>query len=278
MKNLKSYLFCLIILFAFETVSAQTLNMQSIPTDKMWFGFNFDKPFYSIDDEFSFFSGVYQLSLNIPVSSKLNIISGVPLLVSSYERDYGIWGKSKFDKNDVGNIFIGLQTNHSSMKNKRSIVTFGLYLPTASKEAAFNGLLTDYYNLQKFIPHYLGVYFNYAFHKINHEGYNFGFELGPNIIFPTEGEGSKTELFVHYGLGGGFNVNRLLIKTEFTGMFIVSEEAQTFGDRFVNLFNLGAQWEGNTVTPELYYRIYLTNNISEVIDGVLGIGVSVSIN
>ncbi len=278
MKNIGSFTFYLIIIFAFSTTSAQTLNLQSMPTEKMEFGFIFAKPFYSNNLEFSFFSGVYQFSLSIPISSKLNILSGVPLIISSYEEDYGIRGKSKFDKNDVGNIFIALQTNYDAVENKRSILTFGLYLPTASKEAAVNGLYTDYYNLQKFIPDYLGVYFNYAFHKLNAKGFNFGFELGPNIIIPTEDGSSKTELFIHYGIGAGLQAERLLIKTELNGIFIVSEEAQIFGDRFVNLFNIGALWNGDTVTPELYYRIYLSKNINEALDGVLGIGVKVSID
>ncbi len=83
---------------------------------------------------------------------------------------------------------------------------------------------------------------------------------------------------MHYGLSAGYQLDRLLIKTELTGVVIVSEEAQTFGDRFVNLFNFGAQWKEGIVTPQLFYRIYLTDYINESVDGVLGIGVTVSID
>ncbi len=190
MKNQSSCLLYLIIFLIIDTVSAQTLNFQTIPTDKMQFGFSFDKPFYSHSINPSTLSGVYQLSLNIPVSSKLNIIGEVPFIINSYEADYGFYNY-KYDENGFGNIFIGFQTNRNPFETKRSIVTFGLYLPTADEKAAFNGLSADYYNLQKFFPHYFGIYFNYAFHDLNPEGFNFGLEAGPNIIFPTEGTGAK---------------------------------------------------------------------------------------
>jgi len=76
----------------------------------------------------------------------------------------------------------------------------------------------------------------------------------------------------------GYQINKLLISTEFIGVAIISQQADTFGDRFVNMFNLGAQWKEDVITPKVFYKIYLREEMRDMIDGVLGLGVSVSID
>jgi len=219
-------------------------------------------------------SGVYQLSFNIPLSSKLNITGNIPYISSDYEIDYGYY-TYKYDRNGIGNIFVGVQTNPGTIEDSKSFVTFGIFLSTADERTAYSGLYTNYYDLQKFTPDALGLYFNYAHHKIINV-FNYGFEVGPNILIPT-GEFSETELFIHFGVDAGYQINKLLISTEFIGVAIISQQADTFGDRFVNMFNLGAQWKEDVITPKVFYKIYLREEMRDMIDGVLGLGVSVSI-
>ena len=275
--NKKTCLFYLIMFVISNMISAQTLDLQIIPGNKMQYGFSFMKPFISDDASRTILSGNYNLSLDIPISSKLNIISKIPFINTNYEYD-NIFGKYSYSKNGLGNIFIGLQTNPLIMNDEKSVFTFGIYLPSASDKPPYDGALTDYYYFSSYIPNYFSFYFNYAFHKINAEGFSYGFELGPNLLIPTKKNNSQTELFAHYGLLAGYQINKLQLNLEFVGVAIISEEIENFGDRFVNMVNIGAQWRESVVTPEVFYKIYLRSEIRHNINGILGIGVKISLD
>lgn len=272
--NIKTILFFLFMIL--DVLSAQTLDLQTIPSNKKQFGISFNKPFFSTDRNLSTLSGVYQLYANIPLSSKLNIIGNIPYINTSYDFYYP-FGHYSFSASGLGNVFIGLQTKPKVLENRRSTFTFGLYLPTASEEASYNGALSDYYYFSKYIPNSIGLHFNYAYHYINTEGFNYGLELGPNLLIATKGS-SETELFIHYGIITGYQINKLLLNLEVVGVAIISEDIENFGDRFINMLNIGAQWRGTVVTPKVFYKIYLRDEIRHTVDGVLSIGVNVSID
>lgn len=272
----KSSLLYLIIFLLSNIISAQTLDLQTIPSNKMQYGFSFNKPFISGNANMTFLSGNYSLSLNIPVSSKLNIIGKIPFVNTSYEYDY-FFGKYSYSENGFGNIFVGLQTNSQIVNNEKSVFSFGFYLPTASETFSFYGALTDYYYYSEYIPNTFSFYFNYAFHKLNAQGFNYGLEIGPNLLIPTKKNNSEAELLAHYGILTGYQINKLLLNVEFTGIAIITEDIENFGDRFVNMVNIGAQWKESVVTPKIFYKIYLRSEIRHNIDGILSIGVNVSI-
>ena len=258
-------------------LSAQTLDLQAIPNDKIQFGFNFNKAFYTSNTDMSTLSGVYQLYVNVPVSSKLNIIADIPYLNTSFDVNFG-FGQLSYNENGFGNIFLGIQTKPKIMDERRSIFTFGLFLPTAAEQASVNGLFADYYSFSKYLPNTFNFYFNYAYHYLNTEGFNYGLELGPNLLIPTESSSYETELFAHYGIIAGYQINKLLLNLEVTGIVVISQEVDNFGDRFMHALSIGAQWRETTVTPKIFYKIYLRDDISKNVDGVLGIGVNISID
>ncbi len=280
MRNLKTFMVYMILFVSVSMLSAQTLDLQNIPNDKMQFGISYDKAFYSneySDYNMSALSGVYQINANIPISSKFNIIGDIPYVITNYEINFVGFSQS-FSENGIGNIFIGLQTNSKLVNNKKSIFTLGLYLPTCSKNGALWGLLADDYYFPKYYPNLFSMYFNYAYHKINTQGFNYGFELGPDLSIPTKSNYNKTELYIHYGVIGGYQINKLLFNLEFLGYGIITEHVNNFGDRFINMVNIGAQWKGTTITPKIFYKIYLRNDIRHTVDGVLGLGATVSID
>lgn len=268
----------LILLIPFNILVAQSLNLQMSPSDKTQLGLNFDKPYYNSDFDLSTLSGVFQLHVNIPVSSKFNIIGNIPFINSSYEVDYGYGGNYSYDENGLGNIFIGMQTNPEIVDHRRSIITFGLFLPTGDEDVAFEGLFTNYYDLQKYFVNFLGLYFNYAYQKNNADGINYGIEVGPNILIPTEDNGSETEVFLHYGFDLGYQIEKILVNVEFLGLGIITQDADNFDDRLIHSLAFGGQWNAGIITPKVYYRIYLKEEIKEMIDGVLGLGINISFN
>ncbi|MFZ0453189.1 MAG: hypothetical protein WAM24_05510 [Ignavibacteriaceae bacterium] len=280
MWNLKTLMVHMILFVSVSMLSAQTLNLQNIPNDKMQFGISYNKAFYSTaysDYKMSTLSGVYQLNANIPISSKLNIIGDIPYVITNFELNFVDFSQS-FSENGIGNIFIGLQTNSKLVNNKKSIFTFGLYLPTCSENGAVWGLLADDYFFPKYYPNSFSIYFNYAYHKIDTQGLNYGLELGPDLLIPTKSSSNETELLIHYGVVGGYQIDKLLLNLEFLGFGIITEHTDNIGDRFINMVNIGAQWKGSTITPKIFYKIYLRDEIRHTVDGVLGLGATVSID
>ncbi len=272
-----SAIIILLILLLVVSINAQTLDMQAIPANKVQIGLNYDKGFYSDRYDFSTSSGIIGLSLNIPVSSKFNLISYIPFINSSYKIN-NYYGPALRHESGLGNIFIGLQSNKLPVNNKRSIVTFGVYLPTVWEDAGYLGSFANYYYSQQFSQSMVGIYFNYAYHKIVDEGFSWGLELGPNFYISTDRRYRKTNLTIHYGLGAGYSFSDISLRGEFVGMGLLTGSPNTFGDMFAHLLDLGAQWNGTVLKPKIFYRIYLSDNFKYFINGGLGVGVSVIFN
>ena len=161
--------------------------------------------------------------------------------------------------------------------NNGSVGSFGLFLPTADEDIGFFGILTNYYDIHKYASDLLTIYGNYAYHNLLSQGVRFGLEIGPNLMIPTKGKGD-TELFIHYGLTAGFQGNKFAIFTELVGLVIITEDSDEFSDRFVHSIDLGATYISNSISPGVFYKLYLKENLSDIVKGVLGIKIDVSVN
>ena len=90
----------------------------------------------------------------------------------------------------------------------------------------------------------------------------------------TKGGGRDTELFIHYGYTVGFQGENFAIFTELVGLVIITE----FSDCFINSIDLGATYISNSISPGVFYKLYLKEDLSDIVDGVLGIKIDVSVN
>ena len=228
------------------------------------------RPVFKRDADLSTLSGVYDFSLNIPLSETLNIVGSVPYVTFAFGDNDAESG--------VGNIYIGLQTR-SGIKNKKgSVGSFGLFLPTADEEVGFFGFVTDFYDGHKYASDLLTIYGNFAYYNLSSQGARFGLEIGPNLMIPTKGEGRDTELFMHYGLTAGFQRKTFVLFTELVGLVIISEDVDEFSDRFVHSIVLGGTYIRNVISPGVFYKLYLKEDFSDIIEGVLGIKINISVN
>ncbi len=255
----------------FSAVSAQTFLFQSLPQDNAQVGLRYLRPFFEGDDDLTVLSGVYDLSVSIPVGSKFHLVGSLPF--STFDSGNGS-GES-----DIGDIYVGLQIQRKPSDERSSVTSLGVFLPTApsdGSEATFLGLFTNFYELQKYLPDVLTLYGNYAFRSSKPGGAIFGFEIGPNFLIPTE-DGGDSELFLHYGLTAGFQMTQLAIIGEFAGIAVITEDVDDFGDRLTHVLAFGAQWTGNRLRPGIFYKLYLDEDLSDSVDGVLGIKLDVSL-
>ncbi len=113
---------------------AQTYLLQDIPKDKTQLSLLFMRPIIK-DSDLSPLSGIYDLSFNVPLKNKWNINGSLPYITSKYE-DYE-------SESGMGSIYIGTQKSLKLDEKQHSIVSFGLYLPTADEDAAWVGVLSN---------------------------------------------------------------------------------------------------------------------------------------
>jgi len=270
MKNqiFQTVIAVIFICLLFNSISAQTFLFQSQPKEKAQFGLRYMRPNFEGDDDMTTLSGIYDFYFNIPVKSTLNLVASLPY--STYSNDDDV------SDNDIGNLYIGLQSRSKFSGDKGTILSIGAFLPIASEDeylVYLTSAFTNYHQLQKYLPNTLILDMNFARFDSHSGGAFWGIEIGPNLWIPTkdDDEDNETELTVHYGISGGFQLSNLAIFAELVGLVILTEDYDEFSDRFYHTLGFGAQWTTGMVKPGIFYNIYLKEDLSDYIDGVLGI-------
>jgi hypothetical protein len=184
-----------------------------------------------------------------------------------------------YDKTALGNIYLGIQTRDSTSPNVGRNFSFGVFLPTSSKNETANvnffGLLTNYYDLQKYLPETIALYSNIAFRWYLENGIRFGLDVGPQYLINISDEGSGgSDFFLHYGLSAGVDINDFIIKSEFTGILILTGDAENFTDRFLNFLALGLSYTNFIVKPSIFYQFNLHEMYENLSSGSLGVKLS----
>lgn len=263
----------LILLFLlFSSLSAQTTMFHSIPADKSQFGIQYLRPDFDFDFDMSTLSGIYDFSLNAPVTSNMNLVISVPYISFSFDRID--------DENSIGNIYVGIQNRLRTDDKNNSALSLGLFIPTIPDDKMLIhmlGMFTNYHSIYKYTPDVLTIFANYAQHRSNANNFLFGFEIGPNICVPTEEDGGDTEIFMHYGFRMGMQSSTLIFFAELIGLAILTEEVDEFDDRFLHTVVFGGQWNDGRLKPGIFYKIYLKDDLQDFVDGVLGIKLDIGL-
>lgn len=257
-------------------VSAQSFILQDPPTDKPNLTLRYFRPHFKwAQSSLSFFSGAYDLTINIPISPKMNFVGSLPFAT--------IGGSDSESESEsaFGNISVGLLYKLKSTAENAATITFGVCTPTMSAKHAgpfFMGVYSDYFEFHKFFPKLLTLYGNLAYHVFNANGLLLNAEIGPYFMIPTESDDeSDTELLLHYGLAAGFRVNPIAFKVELAGHYFVTGKTENFEDRFMHMLAFGAQWSRGSIRPGIFYQVYLRKSFSDSISGVIGIKLEIDL-
>ena len=268
-SNFKTFAAGIFFSLLINCVTAQTYLFQGLPQPKPQLSLRFMHPDFKYGSDLSTLSGIYDLSVNIPISQKLNLVASFPYMTFKVNEN---------SESGVGNIFMGLQTYRELSKGASSVGSFGLYLPTAGED--YSGLLgafTHYIGYPKYVNDLLTFYGNYAYVSRTPKGFRLGLEIGPNIVIPID-DGGDTEVLAHYGFTFGFQDENFAVLSELMGLVIITEEADDFGDRFLHSLDFGFTYLRYSVKPGIFYKLYLKEDFSDMVEGVLGIKVDVAID
>lgn len=274
----------LFILF-YSYSSAQSFIIKDVPHDNLSIDLRYIHPFYKSPNELNILSGTYDLNISVPVGGKWNINMAVPFVVYKnkldYQNYYYYMYNYEYSKNTFGNIYLGLQSRDSTSSNTKRNFSFGVFLPTSSKKefenANFFGLLTNYYDIQKYLPETITLYANIAHRWYVENDIKFGLDVGPQyLIYIGENVGSNNTFFLHYGLSAGLDINNFIIKSEFTGILILSGDAPDFSDRFNNFLSIGLGYNNFILKPSIFYQFNFDQLYENLSSGSLGIKLELS--
>jgi hypothetical protein len=204
------------------------------------------------------------------VNDRISFIGTLPLAVI---------GGEDFEESESGlaNITVGIQYRFNSTAERTTAVSLCVSAPTASENNAMPlllGMLSDYYELGKFLPNVFSINANLSHHIFRANGFLLNMEIGPYALIPTKSEDDSIledpELYIHYGVSAGFRMNPVTFNVELLGIGIITEDVDQFEDRFYHTLGFGLQWSRGSVRPGLYYQLPLNKEMRDMIKGTLG--------
>lgn len=261
------------------STSAQTFYLNPIPEARPTFGLRFMHVNLDGDLDQSTFSGTYDFYVDIPTSEKVGFRLSLPYSRISYE--YGWPEPREISESAMGNVYLGMHLTSQLSERTKSVFSMGLHLPTASEdhdsqEASLLGLLANFHQARRVLPNAWVIYGNIAWRMESFEGGIFGFEIGPEAWIPEGDVSGDAELLFHYGLSAGAGVQHFAFLAEFMGLFVATEGGDDFGDRFEHQLAFGVGLRNYTVRPSLWYQTPLHKDTREMVDGVIGLQIEVS--
>ena len=255
------------------SILAQNIWMQNLPKSNIQLDIRSLRPFLKNDSDLGILTSSSEISINIPVHPNINVLASVPVSIYSFETEDREIG--------IGNIFIGFQSGEKDLDGKNVFVSGGIYLPTASSES-YNclavGMLSNLCDTYKLFPKTTTLYSNLGYHTINKKGFNWGLEMGPRIMIPTEKSDSRRiELSGNYGLKAGYNTGSVLFSGELLGLFSLHEGEISFFDRFYHTGVVSATITKGKVRPSVFYNFGIKKGYFDYMSGVAGVKLEVNL-
>ena len=210
------------------------------------------------DDYKSYKYGLFELFIKTNLREQLNL-----------------FGEIQYYKDSFSNLFFGfeyLRTKYSS-----SSIT-GFYIPTAESGSFIedNILFSNFTEYFKYMSGILTFTHSFSyFKKVN--GFDFGFEIGPDVLFLSRGSSENLRFNFHYGfsinpeIGDFFLISELKGFVRLTGYdydFIYG--LYGFNPKTVNSFLVGFGHESK-VRPMIFIMTYIEEELRNFIDYVVGL-------
>ncbi len=226
----------------------------------------------SEDLDMDFYSGNYELCGQFKLDKKSAIIVNLPFSSYSISENDLI-----FESKTFGNIFVGYKRNIYELGIKKLNLTMGAFLPTNGDRTNIFSLINDIYSIEKYFVKSLSLYTNLGYYVKYTNGFNFSLELGPTFVFPTKGNGSDPEIFLHGGANLAYVGENFFISTEFVTSGLLTEDNIYYADRFNSMWNIAVGYSKNTFTAKIFYGYYLSKSFREIFDGIVGFTFSKSL-
>jgi len=247
----------LIVVLQIGFLFPRNILLSQNPSDKKTVSISYFRQKMS-DDYRSYKYGLFELHFKTNLREQLNL-----------------FGEIQYYKDSFGNLFFGFE--YLRTKYRSSSIT-GVYIPTAESES-----FTDDYilfsNFTEYFKYMSGILtfthsFTY-FKKVS--GFDFGFEIGPDVLFLPNGCNETLRFDFHYGcsinpeIGDFFLISELKGFVRLTGFdYDFIYDLYGFNPKTVNSFLVGFGYESK-VRPMLFAMTYIEKDLRDFVDFVIGL-------
>lgn len=177
----------------------------------------------------------------------------------------------------IGNPLVGFATAPSSAL----IADFGIRIPVVSASTAERqfaqvvGVFSDFTDLEAYGEDLLSIRATggYRVRSPNHLGMRFA--LRPTFVAPIGSNSADSELFLDYGVQGGYETDRASFGITFTGRALVTESG-SIGERTVHDLALGGSATFGQFRPGLLVRVPLEKDLGDLLKYSVGLKLEVA--
>ena len=170
----------------------------------------------------------------------------------------------------IGNPFLGVATRASSS----FIGEFGIRPPIASVSsperflAAGVGVLGDFADFEAYGDDLLTIRATAGRRFLSPQHYGLRMAVRPALVAPTSG--GDAELFLDYGIQGGYETERASLGLVFSGRAILTEPGSV-GERTAHEHGIGGTMTFGRLRPGALIRLPLDADLSKVLNYSLGL-------
>ncbi len=226
----------------------------------------FMSPSYGVDNDLSFFSGVWLLAADINIGETTQIRAEIP---------YAHFASGDVSYSEFQNIYIGMNFNNLTM-GRDMIFRAGLFLPVVSPETFLKtGILAypgDSYNYTRYLPDCVTFQGIFDYTKYYPNNLLFHLVAGLDILYQSEGEGN-TDIYPRFLFGLGYDNRETRFVFNFKGYIMLTEDYE-FREEFVNSLAFEFSHKFTNITPVVEITLPLQEDLVDLIDYQLKIGAS----
>lgn len=249
--------------------TAQSFLHENEPTTEV--SLEWIKPFFSDADGLSFFSSVAHVTARVAFTPRFTLVGSIPIAHLGIEAEVG---DVNLSETNPGNGYLGFQY-YGAANTWR--VGAGARLPLAADDASALGIgfLADYDHLEAYVPDLLTISAEGAAFYGANTGLRLETMLRPALLFFTgEGE-ADNEVFIHYGARAWYTIAPVHVGLGLSGVMVLTEAELSFSERNVPHATLYLAGDVNNLRPGVFLRLPLDEEISEDVDFIVGVGLSI---
>lgn len=236
---------------------------EPMPEDGPVVAFELAKPFLEDGDGFGFFSTALRGTVVAPLGDRLSFLGELGLTTAT---------ANDSRSTTLSNLELGLLfSNDEGMPRGRLTVVLPTSAEFGDDDFAFLiGWLSDPDRVDRYAEELWSV--NGLFTPTRRlESGTLGFKVGGSAMVPT-GDGDA-EFFGRYGVFVTQSTGTARFGAELTGQAILSEGGLDFGERTIHQLTILAGLERSGPSPELFVRVPLDEDISDVVNVIVGLRV-----
>lgn len=229
------------------------------------------KPSFDGGDGLTFMTSATLISAQYQVAPAIAVAARLPVTHMGFSEE--TIGESS---TSIGNVYLGARYARP-MSNSQ--IDFGLYLPTSGDDGLFGsnwvGYTADFDRVEAYMMDTFGIQGMYSHAATVQDAFRVEGTVGPSFLIYTSDVSDKTDLLAHYGVRGWYDARPVSIGAGFSGTAMLTAENANFGERTIHQGALYVAGNAGSIRPHAFFRLPIDEDLSETVNYVFGVGLSV---